>query len=196
MLRRLGEALIGVGFAAFLAGFVASLGEAPRLDRFELPLGDAEGLAIDEAERIYVASRAYRRIQRYDSSGRFERSWYLAGGKGKVALAPHPAGGITVAIAGLPIQRIAPDGERHSMPDDRAAATPAPRAGGVEHRLEAPWLGLVRVVRIENGSERTVLQQSGLLWLLRSPLPAWLIALAGIVLSFIGRPAKSPLAAR
>ena len=74
--RVVGAILAAIGIAAFLTALFVSFGDASRLDRFELPLGDAQGIAVDSTGRIYVGSRAYRRLHRYGADGAFDRAWH------------------------------------------------------------------------------------------------------------------------
>lgn len=188
VIETIGKLLLVIGIGGFLAGLGVSLSDHPRLDAIELPLGDAEGLAVDAEGRMYVASRAYKRLQRYDAAGRFDRGWHLGGGRGEIALAVDPRGGIVVSIAGKPSESIDANHERRPIEATGSSeASPISAGPGPIHRLEAGWLTPVRVVRSEGGEERTVFRQGGLLWLLRSPLPVWLIAAAGIVVSFFSR---------
>ena len=72
--------LLGVGFTGFIGSFFVN--RYGLMLNKEMPLFDIEGIVVDHGENIYVATLAYGRIQVYNKSGQFKRSWHVEAGGG------------------------------------------------------------------------------------------------------------------
>lgn len=185
-LHRLGAVVMLVGFAGFLSGFVFALDDAAPLARFELPLGRLEGIAVDRAGRIYVGSRDARRVARYGADGRFDRGWHAAVGRGPWRLAigagdtPHlDVAGRTLALAGDEFREVGESRRFAALPWAAGETSSPDGARYVLRQFPA------RVRRHAPGTdERTIVRQSPLAILFTSPLPAWPLAAAGLLLRF------------
>lgn len=187
--RRLGLACLLIGAAAFLSGFIFSLPWAGRLDSIELPLGDPQGLAVDSSGRIYVGSRAYRRLHRYAADGSFDRAWHAEVGKGTWLLAIDGNDRAQLKIgegrdadrwivtSEDRLERASGAAEPHASAWQTNSATGPNRAFHFLRAFPA------RVSREAPGEpEHLVVNQGWLLMAVTSPIPAWLVAALGIVL--------------
>ena len=81
-----------VGVTGFAAGFLIRIhrfGYHPdRLDSFEFPLGDLEGIAVDSEGNIYCGVQFYSRVQVYDPEGKFLYGKFIdsAGGSFRIRI--------------------------------------------------------------------------------------------------------------
>jgi hypothetical protein len=187
--RRAGLVLLMIGGASFLSGFFLSLPWAARLDSIELPLGAPQGIAVDSAGRIYVGSRAYRRLHRYHPDGSFDRAWHAEVGKGIWLLAVDANDRAQLKIGTR-------DGANRWIvtPDDRlepasgaaepsASAWQTTSATGPNRTLHMLHSFPASVARMAPGQPtRLVVNQGWLMLMVTSPLPAWLVAALGALL--------------
>ncbi len=181
-LRWLALPCILVGGAGFLAGFVVSLYDGHALDHVELPLGDPSGITVDGAGRVYVASRAYARLQRYETNGRFDRAWHLPVGKGTLGLAVGEDGTVLVVVGRTRTWRVTESAVApvFSAAAARPAYSTARDRAGADYDLEGGLLRPAAVQRTISGRRAEFFRQPWWLWLVQSPLPSWLLAAAGI----------------
>ncbi len=167
--------LLACGGLGFIGGFIAAAipwGET--LDAIELPLGGAEGLAVDRDGRIYVGSPVYRRVQRYSPDGHFERGWYICCYKGAWRLGADRDGvqldigtHAHYALDDRGPARLLGDGEARRM---RSAIRLFQALDGALYQLHR-----IPITVLRDGE--TVVSQ-GLLYLpVTAALPAWLTGL-------------------
>ncbi len=189
--RIVGYTLALVGGASFLSGFLLSLPWADPLGAVEFPLADPQGIAVDAQGRIYVGSRAYRRIQRYHADGSFDRSFQVRIGKGTWELGVDERQRLHVRIG-------APGdgtewllvGDEHLVPLAEESRAPL-RWGEIEVIAPDRSVYAIRMVppavlRTPPLGDPVVAVDPGLVrFAVASPLPAWLIAASGILVLLI-----------
>jgi len=183
------QALAAIGAVAFLSGFFVSVVPVTALDRVELPLGAPQGLLEDRHGRILIGSKSYLRLQRYHPDGRFDRAWRAPAVKGDWRLAQEDKD--TVVLQSLPSGCWTIDERRVSgpmpCPADLVFMEPAAARSAAGDRLELrAWpLQVIRTSRA--GLQEVVVSQGWLRNALRSPLPAFVLLVAGVAGSLIVR---------
>ena len=179
-----------VGIVGFLAGAVVALaGHRLSLRSVEFPLGHVQDIAVDHQGNIILALGFYGRIQLYDANGRFRRSWSAdaLGGEFTVSfrqpdLVASYAGrrGSTVfyTLAGEPVRE--ERDEASGSPDDKPLSIAGP--GGTRLSVHRP-LFWPMVVRETDRGVATLIAEPWYLRPVEGPLPTWLLACAGGLLS-------------
>lgn len=67
-----------LGFLGFIGASICNVWLSKLIPQnIELPLAEADGLAVDDSGQVYVASTSYNRLQAYDDEGRFLWSAYI-----------------------------------------------------------------------------------------------------------------------
>ena len=95
---RLGAVLLGtIGFIGLFAGPVITSGVVEIPDRFELPLGALEGIAVDSEGNIYCGVGYYSRVQVYDSEGHYIRGIFIDSAWGAFRIRINPNDELEVA---------------------------------------------------------------------------------------------------
>ncbi len=78
--ERLALLAASIGACSFFAPTLLGAYKPSFLSQVELPNADPNGIAVDPSGNAYIGSRAFARIQKYDSSGFFQKGWYAPSG--------------------------------------------------------------------------------------------------------------------
>jgi hypothetical protein len=173
---------IALGFGSFMACFVIAIWGGEIFAEIELPLGAPSGVAVDLTERVFVGSRAYRRVQRYNADGQFERGWHVPGGKGEWHMFIDEKNRLRLAVGGFYYQMN--DKEQlvqiRGQPQEFFRQRQSVPREAAYHLQRFP----LRVVRRDDGTtDRTVVRQGFLMTILTAPFPAWAIGVFGLIMA-------------
>ena len=188
-----GIALVVLGFYGWLGGFV----RYPWFtSSYEIPLGDAEGIAIDSTGNLYCGSQFYHCIVKYDSAGKFISTIWIdcsggsfcfriTGDKLEVATARGDHNYILSLDGdmlknddgGPGYEALANRGSKHCESAD----------GTVYELSSSYWFPVVAKIS-GTGDRQIVISQTLWQWLTMGPFPAWIIiACGGIIQAVSGR---------
>lgn len=78
--ERLALLAASIGALSFFTPTLLGAYKPSFLSQVELPNADPNGIAVDPSGNAYIGSRAFARIQKYDSSGLFQKGWYAPSG--------------------------------------------------------------------------------------------------------------------
>lgn len=200
--RALGIFLVTAGAIGWVCAFLLDnvFGSIWGQLRYERPLTELLGIAVDSEGRIYCGTPPYSRIQVYSAEGRFIDSWYYPG-TGEYRLMVNESDQLEVA-----------DANRTRRGDLTDILTTYDRAGRLLTReeVDGSWArfgsesessfrlpsGEVLYIpdrrfypRIEkraiSGEVSIVIRNSWVLWFFAAPLPTWFwFAMGGLLLKF------------
>lgn len=175
------------GAAGFIGGGLISEGVIDY--KGELPLGDIEGIYVDEEENIYLGLGFYGRVQVYDRDGKFVKNWIvptsdesfnMKGTKDKNILIGNTRGNET-NIYDLDGNLISVDKDtdhfEYSIKEPIFINT-----NGNQYRVKG-WM--FPVIMKSFPEARVIVKQGLLLQLLRGPVLTWLIGAFGILILYV-----------
>ena len=170
------------------------LGFLPIPESVEVPQGELETIAVDHQGRIYCGGQFWQRVQVYDRDGNFLYGWPIDASGGAFRLTADPQGRIHVAAARTQKHLVyATDGtllseeDLHELPQDFQSKTDLTDAVGNRYVIRSPHL-FPRVIRIDrDGRPHRVVGTRWYLWLVQGPIPAWPIAVVGMLLLAISQ---------
>jgi hypothetical protein len=173
-----------VGFLAWITGGIARW--LPIAERARFPLGAPTGIAVDSRGYVVCGSGFYGRVQVYDSGGKFLTGWYVDSSGGDFRLWLTEDETLCVAsIRGNVREVFRLNGERLSHASEEAVAgqfdqvSPYSTTGldGRKYIIRESF-GPTRVFQLP---DRVIVRDSWLLWIVRGPFPAFLIAVVGFL---------------
>ena len=197
MIRRIeifGYTLLVLGIVGFLSGPLLSLLNNPgKVSSFELPLGLLEGVAVDSVGNVYCGSQYYGRVQKYDPDGRFLFAIEICNND-SLRIRVNRNDELEVATAKRDeLFRFSPEGKLLQL---HRGMTNIYAEFGSRHQCECIGpngstyrLGFLSSVfpavakYTIDGEYRTIVSVPFYLWIVMGPLPAWLIALIGALVS-------------
>ena len=190
--RKFGFVLICIGGLCFVFPGISSLNKWPGT-KYELPLGDLRGVALDSAGNIYCGGQSYGRVQKYDPDGKFLSSFHVDSSGGSFRFRLNEKDELEIATARMArFIRYSLEGEiieykqgvdyiykEFGPGTDKQCAGP----GGITYRI-ADWSVLFpRVIKVSDSGDRsTVISVPIYKWIFMGPLPAWLFAVIGVLL--------------
>ena len=162
------------------------------LDSFELPLGDLSGIAVDSEGHIYCGLQFFSRVQVYDADGKFLYSVYANSSGGAFRIRINEDDQLEVATArndklycfdknGNLVRQLSWVGHYFSdfgktgesrFYDDKEDATYFRKGYPISAHV---------VKRDSTGQENIIIRTPFHKWVFQGPLPAWFIAIPGIV---------------
>ena len=184
--------LMAVGATGFIGGGLIAMGFID-VD-FELPLGHVSAITVDETEHIYLALEFYGYIQKYGPDGQFLSNWRSASASGGAFNMRYDDQRIITSTArgnrqviydleGNIIEAIK-DADAYDWDlKNQQAVSPA----GNTYTLEG-WLASKAVYKLsaDGSDQKKIIEASWLRWLFCGPIPAWPLAMLGLLLSFPG----------
>lgn len=203
-IRVLGISLIVVGAVGWFHAVLLDnvLGSVWGRFRYERPLTELMGIAVDSEGRIYCGTPPYNRIQVYSAEGRFIDSWYYPG-TAEYRLRVNENDQLEVA-----------DANRTRRGDMTDILTTYDRTGKILSReeVDGAWVGFGEesersfqfpsgdrlfipdrrfYPRIErqpiSGEVSIVIRNSLILWFIAAPLPTWFWFAIGVLMLKVGR---------
>jgi hypothetical protein len=187
-----------LGTVGFLAGFVTIWGvKCPRwLGDLQLPLALPEQIGIDNEGRLYCGLAFYRKIQVYDSSGRFLRGWFVHSDKFGVRIEDYKVHVRTFANAhyvydlhgnlletslyGDPAG--SPDFQKHRVALKGGGLGPVSDHAGNRYSIQPHWL-LPKIIKVDASGKTSVLVSSPIyIAIFVGPLAAWITAAASMLI--------------
>lgn len=186
ILNAVGWILALIGFIGFIGGAVIST-----FYKYELPLGDVEGIVVSKDERMYLGLPFYRKIQSYDSQGKFLKNWNVDsfGGAFRLDIKNDT---IIVAIArGNYLIKYDLEGKKLSLKCINDIYSKYENSNQFCYKLNHKTFKINKgllfpsVVRHETGGQtQKIISIPIILKIFNAPLPAWLFLFLGIIVLF------------
>ena len=179
-----------IGLPSFIGGALVNMaGNRLLMRSVEFPLGDVQSVDVDAQGNIVLALCFYGRIQLYDASGRFRRSWSAEalGGSFTVSFrSPDMVASYASRRRSTVLYNLVGD-RMHEEPetDSQTAQTgtgwvDAPDGARVTVHRRLFW---PTVVREKAGLSQTIIAEPWRFRLVEGPLPAWLLLVGGGLLN-------------
>jgi uncharacterized protein YneF (UPF0154 family) len=180
--------LILIGFIGFIGGFVISM----RLIEFknEIPLGDIEGILVSKDGRIFLGLQFYGKIQSYDNQGNYIMNWDVTN-SGGVFRMDIKNDTITVATArGDNLIKYDLVGNKLSQQNISNIYSKFKDSNQFTDNLTSSTYkinnGLFpNITRQKDGKCEKIITMSLLQKIFKGPMPAWLLAVFGMILRFL-----------
>ena len=203
-MRALGIFLIVAGAGGWIHAFLLDnlLGGVWGKLRYERPLTELIGIAVDSEGRIYCGTPPYNRIQLYSAEGRFIDSWYYPGtveyrlrinqnDQLEVADANRTRRGDMTDIlttydhAGRVLSREEVDGAwvQFGEESERVFQLPSGETLFIPDRRFYPRIEKQSV----SGEVSVVVRNSWILWFFAAPLPTWFWFVIGSLILKLGQ---------
>jgi len=189
-----------VGSIGFLAGAITGLGfEFRNLDSFELPLGCLEGIAVDSDGNIYCGLQFYSRIQVYDPEGKFIYGKFVNSAGGAFRIRINEKDQLEVATArndklyvfekdGTLVNELSDVGHYFHNFGKTGETRFHDKRQNVTYFKKSSFLGPDIATKDSSGEKKVIIKTPFHKWLFKGPLPAWLLALVGVVMfKFVGK---------
>ena len=182
-----------LGAIGFTRGFYISMTTStPGLTYSRLPLGDLEGIAVDDTGNIYCASPFYSRVQVYDIKGRFIYGLKIPANGGSFSIDIDEAQNLLVQTArnnmlyvfnqsGKLIQQKETKAEYDIFKSRLEFIDNYNNRYLIKNRFLFPHITIIT----PDGKVKTVVSNSLLDWFLSGPLPSWLFFAVGFLTIFI-----------
>lgn len=151
----------------------------------EVPLGDIQGIVVDNSGNIYVGVGFYGKVQVYDSKGRFIRNWKAgaSGGSFNIQLSFDQDIVVTTARGDKQIlydqsgKALSTKTIDNIYSESRRTSDRFITKSGEEYRVSG---GIFPKITKNSPIEKEIVKQGLILRILQGPLPVWLFAALGI----------------
>jgi hypothetical protein len=175
--------LVIIGFVGFLSGSYF-YGE-----NVEIPLGDINGFVVDKDDNIYVGCAFYERVQVYNKEGKFIKNWPIEAYGGMFYMSKSEKDEILITTArgddqilynknGKKLSEKNIDHQTFMESENDWRTFTADN--GIEYEIKGSLIQ--KIVKLN--PEKTIINQSILLQLIKGPFNVWFLAVFGGVIGY------------